>query len=129
MNGETSVLQSLTNWGGAIVAGVGGLLLLVRRLSRDRIELAKDSIEHDVLKGVLKDRDDARDEVSGAVDAQRQCEALLAGVTAEKDHLVRQVEDMNHDFQAFQRKIGRLYPATRPFLDSAMMPLTEDGPK
>lgn len=122
-------LQTITNWAGAIVAGVGGLALLVRRLSRDGTELVKDGIERDVVGRLIKERDDARAELTSAIAAQRQCAALLAGVTAERASLAREIQDMKDDFQRFQRKIGRMYPETREFLDSALMPFTTDSPK
>lgn len=125
---NTDLLQQIAVWGSSIAAGVAATMLAVRRYSSTHTALANDSTERDMLKLLMRERDDAHHELADAVAARQLCAASLARMTAEKEALQADVHVLNDNFGAWQRKIARLYPQTRQFMDSAVMPFQENAP-
>ena len=115
-------LQQVAGWSAALITAVGGGALLRRRLSRDRTEITKDRVENDLLVVLLKERDQA---LSAAREVLRQREGdaeSIARLTIQSQFQQREIERLQVEFESFKRRLARLYPSTRIFLESDFQP-------
>lgn len=117
-----TLLQNVANWGGAIAAAGGAGLMLLRRASRARPELAKDAAERDFVQLLLKERDAALQAAEAARQALQTYAEALGVLKAENAALSRDVQRLREDFSKFQRKLLRVYPEVRGYLDSNVIP-------
>lgn len=122
----SGLLETVASWGAAAVALVGSAALLRRRLSRDRTEIAKDTAETSFVERLLLDRDSARADAREAWQAHQADVETIARLITQTDGQAKEISRLIDNFAAFQRKIGRLYPITREFLDSNRVPIKED---
>lgn len=120
-----SLLETFAGWGAAAVAFAGSAALLRRRLSRDRTEIAKDTVEATFVQRLLQERDTAQADARAAWQARQGDAEIIARLTSLATGQAAEISRMTKNFAAFQRKIGRLYPATREFLDTDWVPLKD----
>jgi molecular chaperone GrpE (heat shock protein) len=123
-----AILQQVAGWSAAVLTAVGGGALLRRRLSRDRTEITKDRVESEFLVLLLKERDQA---FASAREAWRQREEdaqSIARLTSQTAFQQAEIDRLHAEFQRFKRMIARLYPTTRPFLESDFSPPTDFVP-
>ena len=73
--------------GGSIVAALGGATMFLRRMARDRLELARDRAEGNLIEDLIKQRDDARKE-------RDEMEAELLKIGEEADLCLEKVKDL-----------------------------------
>lgn len=119
------LLETVASWGAAVVALAGSAALLRRRLSRDRTAIAKDTVEATFVERLLQERDAAQADARAAWQARQADAETIARLTSLTTSQAKEISRMAENFAAFQRKIGRLYPATREFLDTDWVPLKE----
>jgi hypothetical protein len=115
---ETSLLQEIAAWGGGIVAGVTALAVLARRLSHDRIVLAKDRVESSFVALLLKERDAAIRDAHDAWEERHADTQAIARLSVENEYQAKEIARLTTEFAAFKRVLIRLYPQTREFLES-----------
>lgn len=117
--------EEIAAWTAVIAAAAAGGLELRRRASRNSVDVAADGAERDALRRLLAELDTTRADLAQRDAAARLAGANLARAEAEKIALKREVENLGDEFAAFQRKMGRLFPVTREFMDSNVMPLDD----
>ena len=119
------MLQQVAGWTAAVLTAVGGGALLRRRLSRDRTEMTRDRVESEFLLLLLKERDQA---LATAREAWRQREAdaqSIAQLASQNAFQQAEIDRLHDEFKQFKRTIARMYPTTRPFLESDFQPTVD----
>lgn len=118
---ETELMQTIAGWTAAATAAVGaagGAALLRRRLSRDRTEMTKDRVESEFVVLLLKERDEAIDNAREAWRVRQVDAESIARLTSQNNYQQGEIERLKTEFATFKRLVARLYPTTRPFLES-----------
>lgn len=123
-----SLLETVASWGAAAVAFIGSAALLRRRLSKDRTEIAKDTAEANFVQRLLIERDAAQADAREAWRARQVDAETIARLVSQSAGQAKDIKRMIETFAAFQRKIGRMYPETREFLDTDWHPLPKEKP-
>lgn len=112
----------LAAWGTTGATIVGSVLVLRRRVSRDGVKIAGDRVESRFLDNVLGEREEANDQVLALMAARsgdvRRLAELEGDLKNEQDAHAR----TRLEFAAFKRRVMRLYPVTREFVESAIAP-------
>ena len=73
--------------GGGIIGAIGAAGLFLRRMSRDKLEIARDRAEGNLIEDLIKQRDDARKE-------RDEMEAELLKIGEEADTCLEKVKDL-----------------------------------
>lgn len=121
----TGLTQQIVGWTAAATAAIGaagGAIALRRRLSRDRTEMTKDRVESEFVVLLLKERDEALANAREAWRVRQVDAESIARLTSQNLYQQQEIERLKGEFGAFKRLIARLYPATRPFLESDFPP-------
>jgi hypothetical protein len=122
---DTGLLQEIGAWGAGMVALATSVALLVRRLSKDRTEITKDIAETTFVSQLLKERDAAIASAREAWNERYRDSNTIARLTAENEFQARELARLSEDFAAFKRLLGRVYPETRPFVESGFIDESE----
>lgn len=105
----------LAAWGTAAGTVAGSALLLRRRASKDSVAIAADRVESRFLDNVLEERDASTRMVRELL-AQRQADMMqLATLEGDLRNEVAAHGRTRLDFDAFRRRLLRLYPETADF--------------
>lgn len=126
MNVEHLSPTEVGAWSTAIAAAVGGAALLRRRWARDGTEISKDKAESRFLDRALDERDEALRMIREVLAARQVDAALIATLREQLQAREREGQRLQMEFDAFKRRVLRMYPETRQFVESAFAPL--DGP-
>jgi len=81
---------------GAVLSVAGGLLWLRRRMSRDRLEVKKDSAETQLLEIIIKERNAAMDDAREAW-SNRAADSKLIGALQAEVHGLRELNQKTNN--------------------------------
>lgn len=117
----------LAAWGTGIAAAAGAaggaVGVLRRRWSSDGAAVSRDKVESRFLGQAMDERDEAL-RIIRETQAQRAAELeLVATLRAHIRFLESAAARHAMEFDAFKRRVVRLYPETRQFVDSSLAPL------
>jgi hypothetical protein len=118
---DADIVKTVGAWGAGIVALATSAAVLARRLSKDRTEITKDAAEASFVSQLLKERDAAIASAREAWKERYQDSNTIARLKAENEYQARELARLSDDFAAFKRLLGRMYPETRPFVESGFI--------
>ena len=121
----SGLLETVASWSAAGAVFVGSVALLRRRLSRDRTEITKDTVEASFVERLLIERDNAQADARAAWQARQVDAETIARLLSEANSQAAEIARMSKEFASFQRKIGRIFPTAREFLDTGCVPLKD----
>ena len=115
---------------GGLSLGAGSLAYVMRRISHDRAEMAKERANTEVLANLRIERDDARAERLAAINelrtmaiAARADAQTIATLTAHNIHQAAEVERLHDEHDSFRRMIARKHPDAIDDLGTDLAPL------
>lgn len=113
--------QTVLSWLGV---GGGGAALVVtlsaarRKASRDGADVAKDGQETGFVDRLVKEHEATNRLAREAMQARQVDAASIARLTQQTLSQSEHIQRLNADAAAFKRRIVRMYPTTREFVES-----------
>lgn len=115
------MLQTIGGLTAAGAAGIGvatSVAALRRRMSTDRTQRVSDKVESEFVELLLKERDKALADAREAWRVRQIDAEAIARLTSQNVYQQEEITRLMEEFATFKRRIGRLYPPSRRFLDS-----------
>ncbi len=109
---KDAMLPDLSPSGGGVIGlaltVVGAILYLRRKISRDGLEVAKDSAENKMLKTAISERDKAMATANEAWRSRAEDAKLIGKLSSDVVHLSQSNETMAHELTALRQEIRDL---------------------